>query len=83
MQALQTAIITYYTTNQDYPRILDDLVPQYASSLPLDTKTDQEYGYKKNSSGFELYCVLGDENKMKNDGGNNPDYYEVGNNLNL
>jgi len=77
LQALKTSLISYYSANFSYPGSLEDLIPDYASSIPQDPETFDEYGYEKLDSGYRLYCELSNKDKMKNDRGSDPNYYEL------
>lgn len=83
LRALETAVVSFWTGKQKYPQALSDLTPQYINTLPTDPETNETYGYEKDSNGFKLYCKLWDKSKMESDGGNDPNYYEVGNNPDL
>ncbi|MFH1749621.1 MAG: hypothetical protein ABH837_01870 [bacterium] len=77
LQALETSLANFYSTSFSYPDSLEDLVPDYVSSIPQDPETFDEYGYEQLGSGYRLYCILSDKDKMKNDEGNDPNYYEL------
>ncbi|MFC1656581.1 hypothetical protein ACFL14_01265 [Patescibacteria group bacterium] len=77
LQGLETALVTYYSTNYNYPDTLEDLIPDFTNSIPKDPETLEDYGYEKTSSGYRLYCKLSSEEKMQNDEGSDPDYYEL------
>ncbi len=77
LQALETSLANFYSTSYNYPDALEELEPDYASTVPSDPETFDDYGYEQTDSGYRLYCKLSDKEKMKNDEGNDPNYYEL------
>lgn len=74
-----------HISNSDKGWIFENL-SSYIPMLPVDPINDETYYYSyfRNSVGYELNAkleILVEE--MINDGGNDPEYYEIGNNLNL
>ncbi len=65
---------------------IDEDISDYTSRLPLDPINDSTYlySYYHDESSYELNAVLEyfDEFAL-DDGGNDPDVYEIGNNLSL
>lgn len=65
--------------------IFDDLSP-YLEKLPTDPLNDDQffYTYMQSGTSYEINAKLEDlTDEMINDGGNDPNLYEIGNNLNL
>ncbi len=65
--------------------IAENLSP-FLSRMPIDPLNDSEhfYSYINNGNSYELNVFLESmEDKMTEDGGNDPQMYEIGNNLNL
>lgn len=55
---IRTALAKYGKDNQKYPASLKELVPHYISSLPVDTKTSEQYEYilHKQTGNYQL-CI--------------------------
>lgn len=65
---------------------IQENLSSYTPLLPIDPVNDDSYHYYyiHNSNSYEINAkleILNDE--MANDGGNDPTFYEIGNNLNL
>lgn len=71
---------------QGIKKYFNDLIKDYGDKLPLDPTNKKPYVYTFASDGedFELNAVFYDnDQEMVEDGGNNPNVYEVGTNLDL
>ena len=65
---------------------IHDNMSKYISNLPIDPLNNDEYYYSyfHDLTGYEINAKLEIlNNEMINDGGNDPNMYELGNNLNL
>ena len=51
------ALTAYRAEKGKYPRLLDELVPNYLSELPLDKFSDEPFIYIPREKGFLLYSV--------------------------
>lgn len=51
------AMRRFWFSKKDYPKTLEELVPQYLAAVPLDPFTDRALTYKKLPVGYVLYSV--------------------------
>jgi len=85
LRIIQLAGKIYYQKNNYYPQEIQDLtLVHYLNDIPTDPKTGVVYIYFSNGEDYEINAVLEkDLTRMKNDGGNDDNRYEVGTNLAL
>ena len=82
---LETAINEFRIDNGRYPE-LGELIPDYLSSIPEDPINDVVYfyNYAFTDFGYELNARLEYyQEYAQNDGGTDPEIYEVGNDLTI
>ena len=83
-----SAVDAYRSKNNwKYPQSLTDIT-EYLSPLPTDPLTKTLYGYKTNDdqTAFEINTIIESKKHAHyktSDGGDNPNLYEIGNDLNL